>query len=529
MAGSTKRLLEDADRILSIVKVECYSLEGVDTTRFFGAEHPDDVDESYEKLRSTFDALREKLRATCQPLRRYSFHKDNVVITIQVNGLIVAACVLVLKNDAPKVYYDISTICSTGTKKLREYLIMEAEKYARLQGVHLLRVSAPSVRSVTFTAMKDVKGTFIDVVRCYHELGYNVQRTGDLTSEGIDIIAHLAADIIEEYTKALEAKGVADTDSAFGSDSDSDSDSHHTVLYVPPKPKTYVGSTTLVELVTGFDKSGHWISTPPELLSLLGDDRLMKKWSAVLEESGLSEQIHRKGLYMWKDVSIANSNHLRSYTRRSTYSKSGLLLPSTYSLPIDTDKLLDLLDTRIRTLAQFNDDEIVTDSNGEDTTFEIRSACRGVIQAGFIDKMIDGYIIDHCPTYVVDISFSGRILSFALLVIKHTSRVGQEFGGTCLGPDPSSKYMNVRLLCAKESTGLGSHMMRYIEDFAIRLDLEFITLESVIDAADFYVSKGFSIGCVREFEQPDRPNAVTEENLIRMTKRVKQASKKMKA
>lgn len=521
MAGSRKRLLEEANHILSIVKVECYSLEGVDTSRFFGAEHHD-VDESQYKLRYTLDALQKKLIATCQPLRRYRFEKDNVVITIQVNGLIVAACVLVLKNGAPKVYYDISTICSFGTKKLREYLITEAEKYARMQGVHLLRAFAPSIRSVKFTSMKDVKSTFIDMVRFYHELGYNVQRRGDLSSRGTETIAHLAADIKEEYTKALEARRLEETDSASGSDSDS----HHEVLYIPPKPKTYVGSTALVELVLGYNKRSY---TPPELLSFLGDDKLMKKWSAALEESGLSEELQQKGMYMWKDVSIANSNPLRSYTRRSNYSESGSLLPSTHSLPLDTDKLLDLFDTRIRTLARFNDDEILTDSNGEDTRFDIRSACRGVIEAAFIDKMIDGYINDHCPTYVVNISFSGRMLSFALLVIKHTSRVGLEFGGTCLGADPSSKYMNVRLLCAKESTGLGSHMMRYIEDFAVRLDLEFITLESVLEAVDFYVSKGFSIGCVREFEQPDRPNAVTEEDLIHMTKRVKQASKKLKA
>lgn len=509
MAG----LLEEANHILSIVKVECYSLEGVDTTRFFGAEHRDDADESQEKLRSTFDALQEKLMATCRPLRRYRFDRDNVVITIQVNGLIVAACVLVLNNDAPKVYYDISTICSIGTKKLREYLIMEAEKYARLQGVHLLRAFAPSIKSVKFTSIRDVNDTFIDIVRFYHELGYNVQRTGDFSSRGTDTITHLAADISEEYTKVLEA----DPDS----ESSSDSDSHHAVLYIPPKPKKYVGSTTLVHLVLGLNKR----SLTPELLSLLGDDRLMKKWSAVLEESGLFEQLHKKGVYMWKDVSIADSNHPRSYTRRSNYSKSGSLLPSTHSLPIDTDKLLDLFHTRIRTLTQFNGDEIIsTDSNGFDARLDVRSACRGVIEPGFIDKMIDGYIEDHCPTYVVTISFSGRILSFALFAIKHTSRVGLAYGGTCLGPDPSSKYMNVRLLCAKESTGLGSHMMRYIEDFAVRLDLEFITLESVLEAVDFYVSKGFSIGCMREFEQPDRPNAVTEQNLIHMTKRVKQAS-----
>lgn len=517
MSTKRKNLLEDTDNILSMISVKSYSLEGID-------------EETLVNHRADFRDLEQKIRDLCSPLYNYQFKKENALLTVQVNGMIVAACVLVLKDDAPNGddYYHIHTICSTGTNNIREYIILEAEKYARQRNVFFVKI----------TTQTYIHGEekIESVIQFYKSMGYNIVSetpTGfNVTSSEITtVVLDTIAEINEEHQKILKVK-----ESQSDSDSDYDSDSDTGFNSSPDKyekffqsrtmfrkfDSTYPRVTKLIGSVLVLGDSELYLF--PEIQTLMEKDYLMKKWDSLLGDGVIqhTKKNPRMNISMWKDLRIGSGTDApkRFFDGGKPVGKS---IVST--LPVNTDVFLGMLDTRLRTYDEFIDD---FDDNIQEIKGQMHDACRDTISEKYISGLVDGTtsIADDCPEYIITLSFMGRILAFSMMKIKHTSKVGSPHGGSCLGPVNGTRYLEVKLLCAAESTGMGSHMIKYMEDFAVREDLEFITLESVPTAIDFYRSKGLHVGTILEFDKELQPSAITREGLLHMTKRVKQGNKK---
>ncbi len=159
------------------------------------------------------------------------------------------------------------------------------------------------------------------------------------------------------------------------------------------------------------------------------------------------------------------------------------------TLSVETDVLLGLFEKKIRTVKEFYADEI--HSGEEETNMKrdfYRDFCRSEIGETFIHELIesgkpfsdpdypndvsDGKYPD--TNYVITVSFAGKILAVAFV-------------------DVEKSYLKLELICARKSTGLGGHMMKYVEDFAISKNLELVKLEARLNLVDWYEAHGFEI------------------------------------
>lgn len=316
---SRKRLLDDADDVLSMLRVVVRPLQ-----------------------KWSSDDLNTELRTACDDSGFFSwanetFSKDNVVIMVKFNWLVVAACVLVLRRgtNGAETIYDVTVVCPTGKKNLEQYLIVEAERYARQRDINFIRKTA---------------------------------------------------------TESTSVESVRET------------------------------------------------------------------------------------------------------------------------LPDSTDMLLSLFEIKIRKESKFyKEEKLHNRRHRENMSREIEtSVCRGHLNDQFTGDFVQHMLGDSSDDddddgghYVANISFAGKILSIAFLVIK------ESFG-------EQSAYLDMKLLCARKYTGLGYHMVRHVEDFAVRQNLESIKVEATGGASDFYTRNGFAY------------TDLTRDGLICMTKRVRAHRKKTK-
>lgn len=430
------QILEETNAVLSKIKVRTYSLGGV----------PNPENETQPRSIRT---LKDRLEKTCIELNDVT--DNDGVVTLEVSGMVVAACVLKRKtfDHVDEEYYSVSITCSVDAFNLKAYVIREAERYALKRDVFYMKIhnSYATVPPVDFRRMISYFGT----------LGYNATPrfrvcNRDVSKKGNSVLTEIVSEI---YSSATNTFLPMDTTRI-------NEDDH----------------PGLVNLVVGtVGKEGLFT------LSWRGD--LFRKWTNALEDANLEEELEEdsRHVVMWKCLSDNPEIILPTYMGRGMHHTDSVVS----TLGIEMDRFLGVV--------RVNTSEIEDFDARMDQLF---TACRGTM-----DKEYMRLVFSEDPEnrYVTSVEVSGVVVSFSILKVM-TSESGQinQFNKRSISETNSDddRYVEVELLCASDYSGLGSHMMRSAEAFAVKKGAQHLTLTAVPDKVGWYLSQGFTPGNVAD-------------------------------
>lgn len=440
------QLLEDTDNILSLIKVNTYS---------------DSVD--VEKGLNGVNDLYNRINATCIDIDDVT--QNDGIVTLEVNGMVLAACVLTKKRlpHSGENYYLVSTMCSIDATMLKAYVLREAERFALKRDVFLMKINVMFIEESSYShASPGV--TLRDKLIFFRDVGYTISPdvticTPNVLNGGVDLMLELVSEIKSYLGRSTPVDNLATIDN-----------------------KTHVSIFSLMKGVIG--------DSLVEQISVCKDNLI--KWNGSLIDSGISSEVEETYISMWKCLKETAEIVLPGFTGGGKYHTGSVV----ETLELEMDRFLDVV--RINTHS-LQDSKL----NMED----LYTTCRGGMDLDYLRYVFNQSSVGR---FVTTVEVSGVPIAFSVLKIHECDSFVPDLPthdiyhvAKRLRVDTRAiKHLEVELICSSEFSGLGRHLMKFAEAFAIRNSIDYITLQAVPSRFGWYRGIGFQPGAVSDI-RPD--------------------------
>ena len=495
-----EKLISDTDSILSMISVKTYYI-GELGTKELKALKRENVD---------FRTLKERIKSTCLNLYNTYTHKDtDAVVTIQVNKLIVALCVLVLKThpESHQKYYECSVLCSMEGLALKTYVVREAERFALKRDVPFVKIK------VTFEEQEYIGAYYgpkqmSTRIRYLSSIGYEIVPAGHMCGKSAPRVDPSVLHSILQEIETTYARKRGDSDSESDDSDSDDSDSRDSDSQTSNDLSSYPRLHQLINGVVGKRNK----------IAQTNGESVFRKWNDSLVSSGSMGAISSDHISMWKCLEHNAEIILPSYTGRGTYPNG----PRIDTLAIETDVFIGMIEVRIRDINTVTDEE----RKQWNLVSAMASTCQDRIAESFVNTSLNSPRADG-EAFFLTTKISDTLLSFATIMIKDTRDSSDDDGGhqparkRVKKSIVDQKYLYVDLVCARKYSSLGHHMMGYIESFAARRKIKYVSLDAKRDVYKWYLRQGYKTGDIYEFElDEDLKSPDSGAELITMTKRL---------
>ena len=169
---------------------------------------------------------------------------------------------------------------------------------------------------------------------------------------------------------------------------------------------------------------------------------------------------------------------------------------------------------------------------------QLKDICRNMVGKtyilGVLNNAKSGATGMYTFDYAIILSTKKYVLAYAMVTVENIKYDDVTVKRLIQMPDKFdvNTTLNIKLLCSREGSGMGSHIVRVCENLGIRLKCASLHLDAVPTAYGFYKSVGFvpfnetKLACIKKY-QPDEVDKFTDA-ILKLQDKLKDKKDKLK-